>query len=56
MVAEDSVISISGGGMLIEVDRLSGASKEGIWSCVALNWWYASKEEQYLSRQGQMWV
>ena len=50
MVAEDSIISISGGGMLIGVDRSFGSSEEDIWSCVALNWRYASKEERY--RQG----
>ena len=56
MVAEGLVISISGWEMFIGVDRLSGAREEGIWSSVALNWWYAAKEERYSSRRGQRWV
>ena len=44
-MAEGSVISISGWEMLIGVDRSFGASEEGLWLSVALNWRYAAKEE-----------
>ena len=43
MVAEVSVISISGGGRVIVVDRWSYVREEGLWARAALNWWYLAK-------------
>ena len=44
MVAEVSVMSVSGGEMVIMVDRWSGVREEELWVRAASNWRYGAKE------------